>query len=84
MALDELLPPSIVKQGQTEMYTKCTDTLDVWFDSGSSWAAVLGQKGMKLPADVYLEGSDQHRGWFQSSMLTSLAVGNHLHHTATW
>ena len=52
MALDELLPPSIVKQGQTEMYTKCTDTLDVWFDSGSSWAAVLGQKGMKLPDSV--------------------------------
>ncbi|ETV96703.1 isoleucine-tRNA ligase, variant [Aphanomyces invadans] len=52
-------------------YVKGTDTLDVWFDSGSSWNAVL-PKGVQ--ADIYLEGSDQHRGWFQSSLLTSLAV----------
>jgi isoleucyl-tRNA synthetase len=48
---------------------KGKDTLDVWFDSGSSWKSVLGEK----IADVYLEGSDQHRGWFQSSLLTSVA-----------
>ncbi|RHY63695.1 hypothetical protein DYB38_007416 [Aphanomyces astaci] len=52
-------------------YVKGTDTLDVWFDSGSSWYAVLPKDTV---ADVYLEGSDQHRGWFQSSLLTSLAV----------
>ena len=50
---------------------KGTDTMDVWFDSGSSWSAVLEQRGLPVPADLYLEGSDQHRGWFQSSLLTS-------------
>lgn len=45
------------------------------FFSGSSWAAVLGEKnGLNLPADLYLEGTDQHRGWFQSSLLTSIAT----------
>lgn len=52
--------------------------MDVWFDSGSSWAAVTKQRsGLKYPADLYLEGSDQHRGWFQSSLLTSVAVNDH-------
>jgi isoleucyl-tRNA synthetase len=52
------------------------DTLDVWFDSGSSHAAVLrrGQGGTSSPADLYLEGSDQHRGWFQSSLWTSVVA----------
>jgi isoleucyl-tRNA synthetase len=52
------------------------DTLDVWLDSGSSHAAVLrrGQGGTSWPADLYLEGSDQHRGWFQSSLWTSVAA----------
>jgi isoleucyl-tRNA synthetase len=50
------------------------DTLDVWFDSGTSWAGVLGLRRGDAPADLYLEGSDQHRGWFQSSLLTSVAV----------
>jgi isoleucyl-tRNA synthetase len=50
-------------------FEKETDILDVWFDSGSSWAAVMGG-----PADVYLEGSDQHRGWFHSSLLLSVAT----------
>ena len=45
---------------------------DVWFDSGTSWATVLGAGG--IPADLYLEGSDQHRGWFQSSLLTAVAA----------
>jgi isoleucyl-tRNA synthetase len=53
---------------------KGTDTMDVWFDSGSSWSGVLGlRQGLEHPADLYLEGSDQHRGWFQSSLLTSVA-----------
>ena len=51
---------------------KGTDTLDVWIDSGCSHAAVLAPRG-ELPADLYLEGSDQHRGWFQSSLLLSVA-----------
>ncbi len=101
-----LLPPAYADQA--ELWRKGTDTMDVWFDSGSSWAGVLG--GLKdatetdvtpagpaagdgalanlgataaetpqatplnFPADLYLEGSDQHRGWFQSSLLTAVAV----------
>ena len=58
-----------------DQYVKGTDTMDVWFDSGSSWAAVADQRDeLRYPADLYLEGSDQHRGWFQSSLLTSVAV----------
>jgi isoleucyl-tRNA synthetase len=56
-------------------FTKETDTLDGWFDSGSTHAAVLDQfEGLTSPADIYLEGGDQYRGWFQSSMLTSIAT----------
>jgi len=56
-------------------YDKTTDTLDVWFDSGVTHACVLGQRDkLPFPADLYLEGSDQHRGWFQSSLLTSTAI----------
>ncbi|MCL5975131.1 MAG: isoleucine--tRNA ligase, partial [Gammaproteobacteria bacterium] len=56
-------------------YFKVTDTLDVWFDSGVSHACVLTRRdGLQRPADLYLEGSDQHRGWFQSSLLTSVAT----------
>lgn len=48
--------------------------MDVWFDSGSSWSGVLNaREGLSFPADLYLEGSDQHRGWFQSSLLTAVA-----------
>ncbi len=56
---------------------KVTDILDVWFDSGSTWQAVLKSRHYdagEYPADVYLEGSDQHRGWFQSSLIVSCAV----------
>ncbi len=56
---------------------KIEDILDVWFDSGSTWKAVLNSREYdagKYPADVYLEGSDQHRGWFQSSLLISSAI----------
>ena len=56
-------------------YRKLSDTLDVWFDSGATHAAVLAlREELKFPADLYLEGSDQHRGWFQSSLLTSCAI----------
>ena len=72
----DLLPPSYADQA--EQWRKGTDTMDVWFDSGSSWAAVSSQKEtLHYPADLYLEGSDQHRGWFQSSLLTSVAVKGH-------
>ncbi len=60
---------------QAEQYKKVTDTLDVWFDSGATHAAVLKRReALKYPADLYLEGSDQHRGWFQSSLLTGCAI----------
>ena len=56
-------------------YEKTTDTLDVWFDSGTTHESVLRRRGnLSAPADLYLEGSDQHRGWFQSSLLTSVAM----------
>ena len=58
-----------------DKYQKVTDTLDVWFDSGVTHYAVLEQRGgLRFPADLYLEGSDQHRGWFQSSLKTSMAM----------
>ncbi len=59
---------------ETADYDKVSDTLDVWFDSGVSHACVLARRAyLDRPADLYLEGSDQHRGWFQSSLLTSVA-----------
>ncbi len=58
-----------------EYYDKMQDTLDVWFDSGVTHAAVLNKREqLNFPADLYLEGSDQHRGWFQSSLLSSTAM----------
>lgn len=58
-----------------EHYRKNTDTLDVWFDSGTTHASVLRRRDeLSFPADLYLEGSDQHRGWFQSSLLTACAM----------
>ncbi|MFG6099834.1 isoleucine--tRNA ligase [Leptothoe sp. ISB3NOV94-8A] len=73
MPVEELLPESYHNNGHT--YRKGFDTMDVWFDSGSSWAAVADQRdALKYPVDLYLEGSDQHRGWFQSSLLTSVAT----------
>ena len=74
LPVEELLPESYRNNGRT--YRKGTDTMDVWFDSGSSWASVVKARGLKYPVDVYLEGSDQHRGWFQSSLLTSVAVND--------
>ncbi|BAZ85711.1 isoleucine--tRNA ligase [Dolichospermum compactum] len=73
LSVEELLPETYRNNGKT--YRRGTDTMDVWFDSGSSWAAVAKQRPeLCYPVDMYLEGSDQHRGWFQSSLLTSVAV----------
>nr|WP_244755931.1 isoleucine--tRNA ligase [Pseudoxanthomonas helianthi] len=58
-------------------YDKVTDILDVWFDSGVTHEGVLLERGFGKPADLYLEGSDQHRGWFQSSLLTGVAIDRH-------
>ena len=75
LSVAELLPESYRQNGKS--YRRGTDTMDVWFDSGSSWAAVVQQRPeLRYPADIYLEGSDQHRGWFQSSLLTSVAVND--------
>nr|GMD65772.1 isoleucine--tRNA ligase, chloroplastic/mitochondrial [Ipomoea batatas] len=72
MKVEELLPDKY--RDRASEYEKGTDTMDVWFDSGSSWAAVLEKRNiLNYPADLYLEGTDQHRGWFQSSLLTSIA-----------
>ncbi|MCY6493758.1 isoleucine--tRNA ligase [Leptolyngbya sp. GGD] len=74
LSIEELLP----EKYHGKKYRKGTDTMDVWFDSGSSWASVVEQRSeLRYPADIYLEGSDQHRGWFQSSLLTSVAVHGH-------
>ncbi|CEK11178.1 isoleucine--tRNA ligase [Legionella hackeliae] len=61
-----------------EHYEKITDTLDVWFDSGVSHYCVLKQNAeLGIPAEIYLEGSDQHRGWFNSSLTTAVAIYGH-------
>ncbi|NEQ97102.1 MAG: isoleucine--tRNA ligase [Cyanothece sp. SIO2G6] len=75
MEVADLLPEAYRNNGRS--YRRGMDTMDVWFDSGSSWAAVAQQRdGLQYPVDMYLEGSDQHRGWFQSSLLTSVASNN--------
>jgi isoleucyl-tRNA synthetase len=59
---------------EAQDYDRITDILDVWFDSGITHEAVLAARGLGKPADLYLEGSDQHRGWFQSALLTGVAI----------
>lgn len=74
----ELLPAGFTCShcGSEKGFDKEKDIMDVWFDSGSTHAAVLKKRPyLKWPADVYLEGADQYRGWFQSSLLTSVATG---------
>jgi len=74
--VSELLPPEVTcKQCGGQSFIKETDILDVWFDSGVSHAAVLEQRPyLRWPADLYLEGSDQHRGWFHSALLTAVGT----------
>jgi isoleucyl-tRNA synthetase len=71
--------PSAFTQGETcacgkAEFRREQDILDVWWDSGVSWSAVAEKEGLGVPVDLYLEGSDQHRGWFHSSLLTGVAV----------
>lgn len=75
MPVEELLPEGAKceKCGCTH-FRKETDIMDVWFDSGSTHQSVLVERGLPYPADMYLEGNDQYRGWFQSSLLTSVAT----------
>lgn len=71
------LDPKELLGADAEKYKKSQDILDVWFDSGVSHECVLKQNDtLKFPADLYLEGSDQHRGWFNSSLLTSMAMND--------
>ena len=71
------LEASDLLSDEASEYDKMTDTLDVWFDSGVTHAAVLNRREqLEFPADLYLEGSDQHRGWFQSSLLSSVAMND--------
>ncbi|MEN6465566.1 MAG: isoleucine--tRNA ligase [Syntrophaceae bacterium] len=78
MDAKELLPPGTVcPKCQNDQFIKETDILDVWFDSGVSHAAVLETRPyLSSPCDMYLEGSDQHRGWFHSSLLESVGTRN--------
>ncbi len=69
------LDPAELLGDEASDYLKVRDTLDVWFDSGVTHYSVLERRDdLSFPADLYLEGSDQHRGWFQSSLLTSVAM----------
>ncbi|MFU0787126.1 MAG: isoleucine--tRNA ligase [Enterococcus gilvus] len=72
----DLLPEGFTHPSSPNgLFTKETDIMDVWFDSGSSHEAVLRQRdNLTFPADMYLEGSDQYRGWFNSSITTSVAI----------
>ena len=71
----ELLPEGYKNEHSPNgEFTKENDIMDVWFDSGTSWAGTLLERGIKYPSDLYLEGSDQYRGWFNSSLIVSLAT----------
>lgn len=75
MSAEEILPPGTVCKCGCGKFRKENDIMDVWFDSGSTHDAVLEtREELGWPADMYLEGSDQHRGWFQSSLLTAVAT----------
>ncbi|CAM9113633.1 unnamed protein product, partial [Ectocarpus fasciculatus] len=80
MSTADLLPEGELRERADE-FDKGMDTMDVWFDSGTSWSGVLERPMLKdrlnFPADLYLEGSDQHRGWFQSSLLACVASRGH-------
>ena len=74
--VEDFLTPELKAKGGVDTWRKGTDTMDVWFDSGTSWS-MLGELRDSSPgrlhhADICLEGSDQHRGWFQSQLLTAI------------
>lgn len=70
----ELLPEGYKSEKSPNgNYHKETDIMDVWFDSGTSWAGTVQERGLKFPTDLYLEGNDQYRGWFNSSLILSVA-----------
>jgi isoleucyl-tRNA synthetase len=73
---DDSAPESVRAAGRDGLgpLTKGSDIFDVWFESGSSWNGVMRERGIGYPCDLYLEGSDQHRGWFQTSLLPGLGV----------
>ncbi|CAM3587212.1 MULTISPECIES: isoleucine--tRNA ligase [Pseudoalteromonas] len=74
----DLEPSVLLSEADAQQYVKVQDTLDVWFDSGVTHACVVdAREELTGPADLYLEGSDQHRGWFMSSMMTSVAINGH-------
>ncbi len=77
--VEDLIPPGTeCPQCQGKKFRKETDILDVWFDSGVSYAAVCEKRpNLHSPADMYLEGSDQHRGWFHSSLLAAVGTRGH-------
>lgn len=71
----DLLPEGYTNPASPNgQFTKEEDIMDVWFDSGSTHTGVLVERGLEYPADMYLEGSDQYRGWFNSSLITGVAV----------
>ncbi|KDQ60188.1 hypothetical protein JAAARDRAFT_598772 [Jaapia argillacea MUCL 33604] len=78
--VEEFVPPHLRKEGEnlSEVYRKGTDTMDVWFDSGTSWTmlqeSLPKDANRQFYADVCVEGSDQHRGWFQSQLLTAIGT----------
>ena len=75
--LDAFAPPGLAcpRCGGTA-FEKERNIVDIWFESGVSWRAVLAERGMALPADLYIEGGDQYRGWFRSNLITSTAVND--------
>ncbi len=76
--ISEIIPESVKCECGCSSFTKEMDIMDVWFDSGVTHAAVLEERdNLRSPADLYLEGADQYRGWFQSSLLTSVVCNGH-------
>ena len=72
---NDILPKTEVCECGASDWEKDPDIMDVWFDSGSTWSAVCRERPeLRWPVDMYMEGADQFRGWFQSSLLTSVAT----------
>jgi len=91
--VEDFVPPSLLVAGRpaSDMWRKGSDTMDVWFDSGTSWSMLpemtVGKDafpGRKFHADVCLEGSDQHRGWFQSQLLTAIGSNDEVAPTSPY